>query len=223
MNEQATGTDPTVATTEGDLEHDEHGHDWGSDVERVEHGFAPLLDPANLKGREQREAEARAEAGDALNEPILKDGRPLTSEEEAARYQRLRSLPSAPAVPTRGVIVNGVAVIVAAGAESSGADVPPEVQEVLENEARPLRTAQAQGIASGLRTYDLTAREGDPRRGTGSVSEAIGAAGETEEAPSTDPSAPPPVEPTPPPPPPTTPPPTPAPGTPKPPPRAPGT
>jgi hypothetical protein len=184
MNDQATGTAPTVpAETGADLE-----HDWGSDVERVEHGFAPLMDTSNPKGREQREAEARTEAGDGANAPILKDGRPLTSEEEATRYQRLRSLPSAPAVPIKGVIVNGVAVIVKAGAEAVGAAVPPEVQEVLENEARPLRTAQAQGLGNGLPTYDLTSdTAANP---PGSASEAIAAAGVTAEPDAVPPPAP---------------------------------
>jgi hypothetical protein len=149
------------ATTEAD----EHGHDWGSDVERVEHGFAPSIDPANIKPREQREAEAREAIGDDANAPILKDGRPLTDAEEAERYNRLRSYPSVPPVPTRGVIVNGVAMVVPAGDDAASGDVPAEATEVLENAARPLRTGQAKGLGNGLRTFDLTAPEGSPQRG----------------------------------------------------------
>jgi hypothetical protein len=154
---------------------DEHGHEYGSDVERVEHGYAPSLVQGNLQSRESREAAAREEID---TEPITDPADLLATDAEvAARVERARSgRPPAETADTKAVIVNGVAMLLPAGPDADASSIPAEAKAVLENAAQPLRTGQMKGLGNGLRTYDLTRPAAT--NPSGSPSQAIKAASE---------------------------------------------
>jgi hypothetical protein len=159
------------------LPKDDHGHVYGSDVERAEHGYAPILDPATMASREEREAAAREELGDDANASPLEKGRIETDAEAAARVNQTRTArPPAATGEARSVIVNGVAMLVPAGPDAQATGLPAEAQAVLDDAARPMRTGQMKGLGNGLRTYDLTRK--DAANPSGSPSEVIKATSE---------------------------------------------
>lgn len=129
--------------------------EFGTDVERVGSGYAPLIDPGNPKSRDQREAEAY----EALDGKMLKDphiSKIPTDAEVAASVDRSRSAPFGDPIEKRTVIVNGVAMVVGAGPKAEETGMPDVAMEVLEQSAEPRRTAQMRGLGNGLRTFDLT-------------------------------------------------------------------
>jgi len=168
--------DPQIDNAKANPEGDEHGHAWGSDVERVEHGYAPLMEPGNLLSREEREAAAYAEiAAIPPDPPTLLE----TDLQAAQRVERLRGgRPPAVTPDTKSVIVNGVAMLLPAGPDAEKVSIPAEAKAVLENAAAPLRTGQMQGLGNGLATYDLTRPADAPGQPTGTPSEAIKASAE---------------------------------------------
>ena len=108
-----TSTKPGGTTGSHEPKTDEE-KTFGTDVERVGSGYAPLKDDGNPKPREVREVEAReALGGEVLKDPHLP---PIPTEAElAASVERSRTAPFEAPVERKVVIVNGVAMLVGEG------------------------------------------------------------------------------------------------------------
>lgn len=136
---------------------------FGTDVERVGSGYAPLLDPGDPRPREVREADARRKlGGKVLRDPALPA---VPSDVEVAQsVERSRAAPFGEGIERRAVIVNGVAMVVGAGQvaadRKAGTAMPDVARQILEQAASPIRTSQMAGDG-GLRVYDLTADDPD--------------------------------------------------------------
>jgi hypothetical protein len=136
-------------------------------AERMAHGFAPPYDPTDPRPREEKERDVQEalgispEMGD-IHGPKDKDSasikdasyEPKSSAEVAAELERLRSGPSIMQGEVRDVTINGTRYRVPTGAGT--VDMPSNVQEVLQQADRPVRTTQMLGGGDGVPTIDLT-------------------------------------------------------------------
>jgi hypothetical protein len=132
---------PEAKTSPGGVPtEDEKGRAYGSDVERVARGYAPLMDPSNPDTREAREAAALEKLGGSPDTVNVAE----SDEDAAKRIMRERALPTAPDEPMTSVTVNGRQTIF----PTSG-DPPAAAKEVIENISAALRTGQMKGLAVG--------------------------------------------------------------------------